>query len=321
MAQGGPTATLHHGGEFKTFYSSSAFKQALAEAQPGDIINLSAGTFEGTQIKVPVTVRGAGIGALDNVENNSKAHTSISGSLPIKVLDNEDGHTLSLEGLICEDALNIWGAKNVVFSKMRIRGAFGYTGSASLSDTEMTNLTFLHCIFDNIIELSSKASISIYNSVISNGFNFSNGNVITVYNSLLLPISISQGSLYHTGLTMINCIIDVTAKSTTLQSCKCYNCVVLGGNDKTIMYDNKLSDRNNILFPSDTSAFLDGTYYRLTDEAAAYLGDDDTQVGIYGSSLPFSVKTSYPQIKKFYVAPESTADGKLKIEIEIDAAD
>ena len=65
--------------------------------------------------------------------------------------------------------------------------------------------------------------------------------------------------------------------------------------------------------------FKDETYYQLTDEAAKYLGSDGKQVGLYGGSLPFSLKTNYPQIKKFTVAPESTSDGKLKIEIEIDA--
>lgn len=316
-AQGGQTATLHHDGEFKTFYSAKAFEKALAEAQPGDIINLSPGTFISPVISVPVTIRGAGIGSLDDVEDVSKARTTISGQIIINIPENEDGHTLSMEGLICEEALSIKYATDAVFSKMRIRGMFGRYYNYS-EQPEMNNITFFQCIFDNQISPAENATISIFNSVISKAFNFFSGNMIAVYNSNFLP---SDGSFYHDGLSMTNCIIDITGKNESFDRPQCYNCLCIGGNEETFKYNNALPDRKNRLFPTESKAFIDGTFYRLTDEAAAYLGDDGTQVGIYGTSLPFSVKTSYPQIKKFSVAPESTADGKLKIEIEIDAAE
>ena len=60
------------------------------------------------------------------------------------------------------------------------------------------------------------------------------------------------------------------------------------------------------------------SYYKLTDEAAAkYLGTDGTQVGMYGGASPFSPIPNYPRIKKFNVASQPTADGKLDVEIQV----
>ena len=71
-----------------------------------------------------------------------------------------------------------------------------------------------------------------------------------------------------------------------------------------------------------------GTYitdlydFTLTDEAAAkYLGNDGTQVGIYGGSLPYDENPTIPQITKCNVASKSTADGKLSVDIEVKAAE
>lgn len=308
FAQGGQVATLLHGDELKTFYSATAFTDALANAQAGDVITLSAGSFKGGSIKVPVTVRGAGIGSLDSLDNASTARTIISGNISINIPENTDGHSLSMEGLLCEEDVRVQ-AVNPIFAKMRICGSFKYYGN-DYDKAVMDNVTIFHCIIDGTMNLSSSATVIAYNSVISG--NISWGSIVDLNNSIF------KSYTTNTAVKLNNSIIDLT-KSTykNIYNVTCYNC--LGVGCSKFDGSNNNEDRNNRLFPSESKAFKDGTFYRLTDEAAAYLGSDNTQVGIYGTSLPFSVKTSYPQLKKFSVAPESTADGKLKIEIEIDA--
>ena len=58
--------------------------------------------------------------------------------------------------------------------------------------------------------------------------------------------------------------------------------------------------------------------FELTETAAAtYLGDDGTQVGIYGGTNPFNPTPTNPQVKKFTV--NSTTDGdQLKVKINVE---
>lgn len=311
FAQGGQTAILQHGDEFKTFYSASALRDALAVAEAGDVINLSAGTFQGGTINVPVTVRGAGIGALDSVENVSTARTSISSNVYINIPENTNGHTLSMEGMICEKEIKITNATTPQFSKMRIRGNFGY--GDNFDGDVLKNVTFFHCILDGQVLSAEKATISFYNSIV-NRISTRTMNVIEVNNSIVLDRNSGEF-----GLVYNNCIVDQSnVTNPSVYGISCYNCLGIASKD-LFTDDNSKDDRNNKMFPADKKVFKEGTFYRLTDEAAAYLGSDGTQVGIYGTTLPFSTKTSYPQLKKFAVAPESGSDGKLKIEIEIDA--
>lgn len=307
FAQGGQVATLLHGDELKTFYSATAFTDALANAQAGDVITLSAGSFKGGSIKVPVTVRGAGIGSLDSLDNASTARTIISDDISIDIPENTDGHSLSMEGLLCEKSIRVQ-AVNPIFAKMKIRGHLMRKNS---SDDIMNNVTVFHCVITGGLSLCDGATVTVYNSIISG--NIERGAMVDINNSIL--------QYYHTNSSMRlnNSIIDLSESQfkSISEYITCYNCLGIGCNE--IRGKNKGEEHNNRLFPSESKAFKDGTFYRLTDEAAAYLGSDNTQVGIYGTSLPFSVKTSYPHLKKFSVAPESTADGKLKIEIEIDA--
>lgn len=62
--------------------------------------------------------------------------------------------------------------------------------------------------------------------------------------------------------------------------------------------------------------------FTLTDEAQAkYLGNDKTQVGIYGGSFPYSPNPTNPQIVKCDVASHSTADGKLSVDLQVATAE
>lgn len=68
--------------------------------------------------------------------------------------------------------------------------------------------------------------------------------------------------------------------------------------------------------------FKPNTFYELTDEAKQeYVGNDGTEIGIYGGNLPWSTRILSPQITKCNVASKTTADGKLSVDIEVKAAE
>ena len=81
------------------------------------------------------------------------------------------------------------------------------------------------------------------------------------------------------------------------------------------------------VFKTWTGATLGATSLRtekleLKDDAKTkYLGNDGTEIGIYGGSIPFVASPSNPQITKLNVASKSTADGKLSVDIEVKAAE
>jgi hypothetical protein len=65
FAQNTVVASLSHEGVTTMFYGSNALKDAVAAAESGDIISLSAGTFYATDITKAITLRGAGINSED----------------------------------------------------------------------------------------------------------------------------------------------------------------------------------------------------------------------------------------------------------------
>ena len=78
-----------------------------------------------------------------------------------------------------------------------------------------------------------------------------------------------------------------------------------------------VDDFEQVFKTYDGGAYKDDETYELTDEAAAtYLGDDGTQVGIYGGDNPFNTTLSYPQFTKANVAKKAV-DGKLSVNIEL----
>ena len=57
----------------------------------------------------------------------------------------------------------------------------------------------------------------------------------------------------------------------------------------------------------------------MSDEVRKkYVGSDGKELGIYGGSMPFTSKTSIPQITKCEVAPQSTKEGKLSVNIVVE---
>lgn len=316
FSQAGQIATLHHGEDIKTFYSGSAFKKAMAEAQPGDLITLSPGTFSAVSITIPVTVRGAGMGSVDSTQTSPV--TILSGSYRVDIPDNENGYVLSMEGLMNDQSVQLNKAYNAVFSKMKFADvtARDHNDDSSVLD----NITFLHCIFTGDLNYYANDTFSLYNCVVKGQSNSSGRPAVIAFQNCVIT------STYHIReeQTYTNCILMPSGRldQTSIDYAKAFNCLWVGEASKTGAFqkDNANPERNNKEFPTDKSAFKENTFYQLTDEAKAYLGNDGTEVGIYGGQMPFAVQTSYPQIKKLVVAPESTADGKLKIEIELNDA-
>ena len=315
FAQSIQLATLSHSGNITTFYGATALSQAHAAAVNGDVITLSSGSFNGVNITKAVTIRGAGNG-MDTIPN--MVPTIINSDFTINVPANDSTH-LTLEGLYHNGTITLRGAKNILVLKCRL---FDVVSSYS-SDLGAIDGTFLHC---KIHDYSAKGNASMINSVISAAYDASN----FIFTNCIIFYA------YVTNSTFYNCIIrfDENLESSNLA----YNCV---GEDLYSPSNNIFSDlpnnRSNTVVSLSTMfetpdimsntheeggiVIGDTEFFHLSAQGMNYLGNDGKQVGIHGGNMPFDPRTTIPQITRCNVAPKSTADGKLSVDIEVNVAE
>ena len=101
-----------------------------------------------------------------------------------------------------------------------------------------------------------------------------------------------------------------------------YNCVGYDRNGGSVFSNINQSSNTDLTTDEYNALFKEDTFYELTDEAkATYKGNDDTEVGLYGGVMPYSMSIQTPQITKLNVAQKTTTDGKLNVSIEVTATD
>ncbi len=314
-AQSSMLATLSHEGEISTYYGANALKDAFNASQNGDVITLSSGSFNAIDITKAVTIRGNGMSA-DNTSGSLP--TILLGDFKINI-PSDVTQSLSMEGIFHNGSIEVINLSNSSFLKNRLGSIYDGGGNVS-NRNKMKNISFIHC--------KILSSFHIYGSA----------NCINCYIGdpyLDGTVTINNCFFYYTrdgisprfnGTTFVNTIL-YTANNTLGSDVSAYNC--LGYTTKgTDIFKNISNTTNHIftnwneIFKTYTGTYDDMENFELTEEAIKkYKGNDGTEVGIYGGSLPFSPTPSNPQITKCKVASKSTADGKLSVDIEVSASE
>lgn len=299
FAQNTLVATLTHGDDIKMFYGVNAFKDAHNAATSGDVINLSGGQFYAVDITKAVTVRGTGI-----YENNP---TILTGNNYFDVsVPSSDSQRLTMEGIIIDKSCYMYISGN------------------------NTNPYFIRCLFHSIAIPNAPHAMFISCEI--------SGNSLTNGQNTFSQFIGSYVESPSSGFDYINCVLlepDCSSlKNSNLVNCILYcknrrfyslpistvatNCVSVGEGNP---FQGNTGPQN--IYGLDKSIFIDSNYMNdLTDDAKAkYLGFDGTPVGMYGGMMPRNMTPSYPRITKMNVAKQTTADGKLSVEIEVSAAE
>ena len=316
FAQGSLLATLNHEGTISTFYGSQAWKNAHDAAANGDVITLSSGTFVAVNITKAITVRGAGMG-IDSTAVSEP--TVITGDFTINIAE-PGSNRLTLEGIYCNHKIYYTNVVNPLFLKCRLKKI-----SYNYAEDVLKDASFIHCRIAEVFNLGTNSSASCVNSVIQDPCSLNNSTSnFEFINCCLIG---DMGRAYSSSFK--NCIISDNENGHYINSsCTAYNCICLTANNyfrNITNATNKSLTEYATLFKTYTGAALDNLdseTFELTDAAKAqYLGADGTEVGIYGGNLPFDPTPSNPQITKCNVAAKSTADGKLSVDIEVNAAE
>ena len=304
-AQSSMLATLSHEGEISTYYGANALKDAFNASQNGDVITLSGGSFNAIDITKAVTIRGNGMSA-DNT----------SGSLPTILLGDfriniptDVKQPLTIEGISNSNTVTIKNLNNAMFLKDHFLVLSEENGNS-------TNiLSFIHCKISSRFTLYGTASF--INSYIGNPTCYG---VISFTNCIVAKNNSGAGT-FTSKTSSFNSIFVYTSH---LSGNAIYCLGVSAENifSRLSNSTNKITSNVSDVFKTYTGAYDDMENFELTEEAIKkYKGNDGTEVGIYGGSLPFSPTPSNPQITKCKVASKSTADGKLSVDIEVSASE
>lgn len=312
-AQDIPTATLQSGDQVQIFKGADALKNAHAAAQSGDIISLSAGTFNSTGITKAIKLRGVG---------HQDGGTLIINDFSIEIPDGEEN--LQIEGMASRGTITVKGQlKNALFRLIK------KYGTLNLANANTVNCTISECRIDNVIvdkesenllidhcwivslyrtsDSSSSTSLNVSNCVIDK---LDRGDYTTLgYTLQYANISNSilrQGASSSIGIIWKNCLWTSTFKNK-------YNVYqtasIIDSNASQSNVTRLSEDEMNALFSTEG-------LFTLTDEAAAkYLGTDGKQIGLYGGEVPYSEKPYVPVITKFEVPSTVDADGKLSVTV------
>ncbi len=335
-------ATLFRDGDVKTFYGISALRDAHSNAEHGDVITLSSGTFNSVDITKAITLRGAGM-QYDSIAKVEP--TILEGTFGIKLPNDsvQGKNTLTMEGIFCYEKVTIQSEVNSPqFVKCKL-WCIGDHATYTTTGAGLKNASFVNCYILGTIQIFQNGSATFVNSFVSNPtqmysggknctFEFQNC-VMTFYNSSSFsydqPMYELNNSIFRNSIILASYNSDYNYLNS---SCHAYNCVGYQSYGSTKMFAYQQENTSNLLESSFENIFKTLRSYNitpymtenleLTDAAKTkYLGADGTQVGIYGGSIPFTARPSNPQITKLNVASKSTADGKLSVDIEVKAAE
>lgn len=310
-AQSTLVATLSHGSDVSMFYGAYALRDALTKAESGDIINLSNGAFQATDIKKGITLRGVGI--------DNSLPTYIVNDFSIDI-PSDDANRFTMEGIRCTGYMTIRGSfldpcfVKCQFKKMRI-------GSQSKDFIE--NVMFANCKITDSYDLNYGTS-QFVNCYLGHCEGVYSGSAATFLNCVMRQgYSINNLSYSH----LYNCIIynsdsydyNYSIPSNSLA----FNCIAINYKEA---YNNLVSHPNCTtstlaeVFKTFTGEYSDQESFELTVEAKTkFLGTDGTQVGLYGGVLSYNSTPSYPQFTKMIVDGKTTTDGKLGVDIQVGA--
>lgn len=301
-----PIVTLQHGDQMQAFYGSGAFIQAMGAAEKGDVITLAGGTYNATDITKAVTIQGAGY---VSDPTQLRYRTVISGDFEIKV--DEEG--LSIDGIWHAGTITVSDdITQATFSKCRLN--YFYFNALN------TNVNIDRCRIYNLDINAHSENLYIMNSIFYSLYGFNDEDLIAIDNSFIYSLSdsftgIIQNCVVNSGTVSANCSMFNTMYCTWSPDVK-INTSNVSGNYGVSNYYSTF----NKSFTSTNFSKWDSNSYTLTEDAAKiYLGLDGTQVGIYGGALPFTDVPSNPQIVKKEIAKQTDENGKLKVEITVEA--
>ena len=329
-----PFATLEHEGTVTAYYGVNAMVEAIAAAAHGDIITLSPGQFNTPNtnstyvISKAVTIRGAGMIA-DTA--NRVERTFINGHIEIDI-PFETAQYLSLEGLYFNSSISYTRLKQPLFKKCYIPQIYYSGNSAVMTSSRMRNATFINCIIADFrnqarnlgdtLLVWTNTGTQFINSVVSYSYNAYNN---TYSSETLVNCIIQLPAAACNAKTIRNSVIYGIPSYDGVNGSSCEYCIGISSTGdiffNSVLYPTRhlynYSNMSNVFqsFDWNNATIYNGTgvNYHLRDNVAnSRLGDDGTEIGIYGGTHPFD-----PRVVRHTVTVPSTPNEQGILNIQI----
>ena len=320
-------AILSHNDSLSAFYGFNAFIDACSVAENGDIITLSSGTFNAESINKAITIRGNGFeedtiaGTSPTILTKGSGNGNINLNIPFDSL-----YGLTLEGIRVTTNFDYSYLSAPKFTRCRF-GKFsgGY-------ETNMIDAVFTNCVIDEMnlyygAPYATHRNTRFVNCVILS-FTGRTPNNCKMYNCIAGLSNSDISAVREDGptYTCTNCIFFSNSPSNANDNTSnCFNCIGINtGSDASLSYfSNTLHNNHNFFGFHSVFTFFEGQlnygmYFDLLDTITSTItGNDGTEIGVYGGMVPFTSRVNSSRYVRCNVAPHTTLDGKLSVDIEV----
>lgn len=318
-----PTATLQHGEQTMVFIGVDAFKNAYeAAADSGDVITLSSGKFNvSSNITKSLSVYGTGFE--DDEATGTKA-TVISGSIYLLHgdINDSDGNVIKegrkvngcrFEGIALDDINLLSETNDIIIAKCKFNTLYGRVTT--------TNLTVKQCVSLKIVGNYNSIPSSIFNNLyivnshVGDIYSYIDNRSTIQVDHCIVTGSLSQAVLCTNNILYRSLNSGATAKNNIFVGLNSSvgNGVQDMGNNWTGVVDAGVWAEEN----ADGSYAEDKTFELKYPEK--YVGTDGTQIGLHGGLYPWNKIPSTPRIVESNIDTKTSAEGKLKVSIKVEA--
>lgn len=310
------TATLIHGDQTSVFYGYEASRSAYGEAGDGDVIVLSAGSFNSLNVSKSITIYGRGYAT--DTESGLKP-TKLDLSISAKESTDEQGNqvyvypTVTLEGL--NGSISVSGdSHGAVIHNLVIRKCNGPMGINA--DSENCLISQCVCTSVNAPSLGRTAKqLNLENSWI--GYVSGNGDIkstITFDHCIIKSFRTPDAIAHYTNSIIYNSLPTYSTSNNNIF-------VSSTGSTESVDANGNWSGVSNAIVWAEANE--DGSYSDTKTFALKYplkyIGTDGTEVGINGGNAPFDRISPIPRILTADVDIRTSEEGKLNVNFKVEA--
>lgn len=316
------SATLQRGESTTVYYGTDALKQALENAEDGNIITLSSGTFS-TPANFNKSVKIYGAGYEDDTLTGV-ARTFLAGGVTMDGLDGQHPDYFYMEGVWINGEVNInkLETDTLIQGTKFVKCQMGTFNMKSNSDATILRQCFIngHIHGNNAVA----TGFIVQNCYITNRVQWFDTKSAVLVDHCILPTDYSHGPyLYKNsfifwsldlGATAVNCVGDHRRISNNSQNTlvHCYTEYSNWGDYLGSIFSDGQKNLNYT---------LDGTSIPRRWEIAdpeTFMADDSTAVGPAGGSYPWDKIPSTPRIISSKIG-NKTVGGKLHVTVKAEA--
>jgi len=319
------TVSLHKSTGDTIFSGVNAFVDAYNAASNGDTIYLPGGSFASPSLfNKEIYVIGAGH------HPDSTMHTNIT-MISTSFLLGELSDYSVFEGICFGADLQVGNntsASYITFRRCKFNSSVNY--HQTINTNFSINNNFIECIFIENLYIPNLSNSSFQNCIVEKTIISSTSN--SFKNSIFLQNTTNHLNYVFSQIsynTISNCIfisqMPVNLLVYSPGGNMFYNNIFT---DTNVYFGPNHSQNNNYFGIADSTIFVNQTGYTFSyshnynlNNPTLFIGNDQTQVGIYGGQFPFKTASLpiNPHISFKSISNQTNQNGELNVNIKVNA--